>query len=284
VASDSDLDGLVVGQVDVAAVPAAGQLCDAVRSELSAVLAKILILKFPAILHEKMQPSTDIALILFSRSAAAEALSKHWLGSGRKRQNHAVARLLITQAKACVKSAGFETIVYDERLQRGKTFGERLANAFADVFARGFKAAIAVGNDSPQLGQTDWAALGQALSIGQRVLGPTLRGGAYLIGLQADGFDAEAIANLPWQSSNTYNALHTLLVDQSKQERVFTLPMLRDLNTADDLWAYLHQSHDAFSSTLRGLMLNCKREPLHTPNPRHRHIISGIAHRGPPVS
>jgi uncharacterized protein len=251
---------------------------------LPGILSKISIQNFPAILHEKMHPPTNTALILFSRSVAAEAASKHWLGAGRKRQNQAVARLLISQAKACVETAGFETIVYDERLQRGKTFGERLANAFADVFARGFKAAIAVGNDSPQLGQTDWAALGQALASGHNVLGPTRRGGAYLIGLQAEGFDSEAIANLPWQSDNTYNALHDLLVGPCKREPVCTLPILHDLNTSDDLWVYIHQAHDAFASTLRGLILNCKTEPLHTPNPRHRHIISGIAHRGPPVS
>ncbi len=251
------------------------------KGPLSAILPKISIRNFPAILHKKMQPSTTIALILFSRSAAAEAVSKHWLGTGRKRQNHAVARLLIAQAKACVQSSGFEPIIYDERMQRGKTFGERLANAFADVFARGFKAAIAVGNDSPQLGQTDWTALSQALASGQTVLGPTRRGGAYLIGLQADGFDATAIATLPWQSSKTYHALHALLAGSSA-ESVFTLPVLHDLNTSDDLWAYIHEAHDAFASALRGLVFPCKPAPLHTQNPRHRHILGGIAHRGPP--
>jgi uncharacterized protein len=242
---------------------------------------QISILNFPAILRQKMQSPANIALILFSRSAAAEAVSKHWLGAGRKRQNHAVARLLIAQAKASVQSSGFEPIVFDERLQRGKTFGERLANAFADVFAQGFKAAIAVGNDSPQLGQTDWAALGQALALGRPVLGPTRRGGAYLIGLQAAGFDAAAIANLPWQSSQTYDALHALLAGPC-EESVFTLPVLQDLNTSDDLWAYLRQAHDAFASALRGLVFSSKPALLHSPNPRHRHIIGGIVHRGPP--
>lgn len=228
-----------------------------------------------------MQLSSSTALIFFSRSAAAEAVSKPWLGTGRKRQNHAVARLLIAQAKASIQGSGLEIIAYDERLQRGKTFGERLANAFADVFARGYKAAIAVGNDSPQLGKTDWAALRAALESGQTILGPTHRGGAYLIGLQADEFDEAAMAALPWQSAATYKALHAYLGDAGKQP-VRELAVLRELNTADDLHAYIRLHDDHFVHGLMAILSTRIAIPLPPRQQVHRHKVGGIAHRGPP--
>ena len=228
-----------------------------------------------------MQVSSPIALIFFSRSAAAEAASKHWLGNGRRQHNRALAQVLIAQAKRNIQDSQLEIIHCDERMQRGKTFGERLANAFADVFAQGYRAAIAVGNDSPQLGKTDWLAVRTALAQGQTILGPTLRGGAYLIGLQADHFDEAVLAALPWQTSKTYKALHAHLMGNSKAS-VYTLAVLRDLNTSDDLWACIHQPHNGYVRALVAILSPTQAIPERTWQPQHSFSWSGIAHRGPP--
>jgi rSAM/selenodomain-associated transferase 2/rSAM/selenodomain-associated transferase 1 len=70
--------------------------------------------------------------------------------------------------------------------QRGSDLGERMARAFADLFARGHARVVLVGADLPTLPS---GAIRRAHALLRRgadlVLGPSEDGGYYLIGLQA---------------------------------------------------------------------------------------------------
>jgi len=70
--------------------------------------------------------------------------------------------------------------------QRGETLGERLSNAAAELFSKGFESVCLINSDSPTLPRE---ILGTAVSLlaqdGDRVvLGPSQDGGYYLIGLK----------------------------------------------------------------------------------------------------
>ncbi len=164
---------------------------------------------------------------------------------------------------------------FHEGNQRGKSFGERLANAYAEVFAQGFQSAIAVGNDSPGLANTDWDTVQEKLLEGHCVLGPSLRGGAYLIGLTADGFKKSAFEKLPWQTSRLFKALSSFC--QKDGPALEVLHRLHDVNSVHDLISALDSNELASSlrSILRLILAN------HTPEPEYRFLSEpkGLARR-----
>lgn len=114
--------------------------------------------------------------------------------------------------------------------------GQRMAAAFTSAFAEGAKAAILFGTDIPGLGS---AILRQALTALENVpavIGPTLDGGYYLIGLTAPSA-AQALpllfADIPW---STTQVLATTLVRLRQGRLDYTLlPELQDIDTPDDL-------------------------------------------------
>jgi uncharacterized protein len=195
---------------------------------------------FSAQKRDLEQKSGHSALILFSRRLDSEAKTKAWLGPRAVQRNRALADLLIRQARRIAAESGLPVFEIDETRQHGTTFGQRLADAYRQVFALGYSAAIAIGNDSPALSEMDWVGLRAALEAGKAILGPTRRGGAYLIGLQAASFDPTAFAALPWQSRHTYDALHGHLAEQGNLS-LDSLPTLHDLNTRADIARFLEE-------------------------------------------
>jgi uncharacterized protein len=120
--------------------------------------------------------------------------------------------------------------------------GQRMATAFSTAFAEGAPAAILFGTDIPDLSN---AILRQALTTLEdvsTVIGPTLDGGYYLIGLTASSA-AQALpllfADIPWSTSFV---LATTL-DRLRQAHLtfFLLPKLQDIDTPEDL--FLARAH-----------------------------------------
>jgi hypothetical protein len=86
--------------------------------------------------------------------------------------------------------------------QRGNGFAERLANAFADARALGYRSILAVPTDVPLLGRYQIAEAFRRLEEKSVVLGPSPDGGAYLIGCRTDA--AALLAGVRWQTSRTF--------------------------------------------------------------------------------
>ncbi len=119
--------------------------------------------------------------------------------------------------------AGFEVIA-----QRGTAFGERLANAVADVG----EPLLMVGMDTPQLTR---AQLGAALERLDEpdvdaVLGPTPDGGYWAIGLSAP--DPRVFDGVPMSTAQTGAAQQARLSELGL--RTARLGTLRDVDTFDD--------------------------------------------------
>ena len=106
--------------------------------------------------------------------------------------------------------------------QRGSDIGEKMANAFADVFAMGFDRAVLIGCDLPDL-PADHVCQGYAnLEDAQVVLGPATDGGYYLIGFRKESFSHALFSDIRWGApavlSETFDRaratdLQTALID-----------------------------------------------------------------------
>lgn len=167
--------------------------------------------------------NNSTAILLFGRSAAAESRAKA-LGKGTR-----VAEAMLRRTEKVVRRTGLPVFRSTEREQRGNTFGERLANAMQDVYARGFARVIVVGSDCSSIQISHLRAAAQQLAAGKNVLGPDHRGGAWLIGLQREDFDQYQLAGLHWETQNVFSELMALL------PQVACLRKLADVNSLNDL-------------------------------------------------
>lgn len=178
------------------------------------------------------------AILFFSHRPVCEWRNKQFVRHDRAKSEQ-VADALYAHTLGAARDSGLPVLEVTDARQRGRSFGARLANAFADVFAAGYDRVIAVGSDCPRLHEVDWASVADHLAQGTSVLGPTRDGhGTYLIGLNRAHFDRTEFAALPWQTSALFGALAQHLAG-----RVGTAPTLLaardDVNGHRDLVALL---------------------------------------------
>ena len=143
--------------------------------------------------------------------------------------------------------SGFEVVV-----QRGRGLDERLGAAFVDVS----EPALLVGMDTPQLTA---ALLNDSLATLEKtdaVLGHTVDGGFWAVGLVRSS--PSAFAGVPMSTAGTGAAQQRRL--EALGLRVATLPMMNDVDYFSDAIDVAAQAVDShFAATLRGLDLGMER-------------------------
>lgn len=169
---------------------------------------------------------SDSVVLVFARSPRAEATAKPGLGGER------VARLCREGVRRAVAASGLPAVYVDERQQRGRSFGERLAVACAQVLGAGYEHLVVVGGDCPELRGEDLRAAAQTLADGRSVLGRDRRGGAYLLGVTRDVVEAPGFERLPWCTRSLANAF---VRHVGGRDTAVDLPTRRDLNDAGDV-------------------------------------------------
>lgn len=143
---------------------------------------------------------------------------------------------------------------YDIWPQNGKNLGERMAEAFTRAFSAGLKKAILVGTDCPDLEERIIHEAFDALNKNSAVVGPAIDGGYYLIGFNSDSFDTDIFKNMPWGSGHVFQMTVSRL--KKKGVTVHLLPQLRDIDTYEDLVAFINSGEKkgtAASNTLKYL-------------------------------
>ena len=177
-----------------------------------------------------MRPTT--AILLFSRSAAAEAVAKPLLG--RSAQAQRLAQRMVAVAHSTAEKTGLPVFVVSEAHQRGTSFGERFYNAFNDVFQQGFEAVMAIGNDCLSL---DAVLLKRAACQLERgsdvVLGEATDGGVYLMGLTQKSFQNIDFQSIKWQTSAVFSDLQVQILGSGLT--ISYLQVLSDVDTPADL-------------------------------------------------
>lgn len=198
----------------------------------------------PSSFHQNQSP--QVAVVVFSRTAGEEAQLKPLLGSGQFKANKQIADHLIRHTLKEARKSGLPIITAFSDQQQGRTFGERLSNAFQEAYAQGYRKVIAIGNDCPSLHHKDLQSAARELMRGKGVLGPTRDGGAYLLGFDSSNFEAASFEALPWETAT----LWTALTSWSKQNSaVHELPPLVDLDYQVDLVRWMQQA-PSFSTLL----------------------------------
>jgi len=88
--------------------------------------------------------------------------------------------------------------------QEGKDIGERMYNAFIHAFSLGYKRAVLIGSDIPDITEDLLHNSFQSLEKNNVILGKSGDGGYYLIGFQADKCNIDFFKGIPWSTSNVF--------------------------------------------------------------------------------
>ncbi len=231
-----------------------------------------------------MSLKEQTAILFFSRSAKLESKHKNWTGNAEK--DYDLAQLLINSSASFLKKLNKPIYIFDEHRQQGNSFGEKLANAFEALYRKGYKSVVALGNDFFDWQSISWNEVFTKLQDNKSVIGPNLRGGAYLIGVHQAHFNKQSFEQLPWQSNKLYNEL---LGHFNKNNQPLVLDKKRDVNTRCDIVLFLRSQHladgiNSFSRLLNQLLHNF----ILKTRARVRHFISiaavrFVGLRAPPI-
>ncbi|MBQ4913437.1 DUF2064 domain-containing protein [Maribacter sp. MMG018] len=167
------------------------------------------------------------AILVFANSSSEELLHKP------VRNGEILFDTLTKNTLKTVQKTELPYFHFTEKEQMGNSFGERFTNALNTVFNKGFDKVIAIGNDSPQLRTSHLKEAVSALRSQKTVVGPSLDGGFYLIGLHKSNFDPVFFQQLPWRRFNLLSSLLRKLTN--KNCAVYRLQVLNDLDTVDDI-------------------------------------------------
>ena len=122
--------------------------------------------------------------------------------------------------------------------QRGDDLGERMEHALAEMFRIGYQRAVIAGTDLPALPASVYEDAFLLLGRHDLVLGPSLDGGYYLIGLSRTA--PELFREMPWSTPDiltlTRTKAHALGLNAA------LLEPQRDVDTIDDVLALIHDA------------------------------------------
>lgn len=116
-------------------------------------------------------------------------------------------------------------------LQKGKDLGERMANAFDEVFNQGYNQVICIGSDLPDMNQELINVAFEHLDSNDLVIGQAKDGGYYLIGMNS--LRRELFEGINWSTNEVL--AQTLAKVESIEVKVELLRELRDIDTLEDL-------------------------------------------------
>jgi rSAM/selenodomain-associated transferase 1 len=136
--------------------------------------------------------------------------------------------------------------------QTGEDLGERMKDAFVRCFADGSEAAILIGSDIPDMPEVFIDRGFASLKENDCVIGPSLDGGYYLIGFNADTFLPEAFTGISWSTDSVQKTTVSIL--EKRGLSIAVLPQWRDIDGYADLIALVERNrYTAFarSRTIR---------------------------------
>jgi len=178
--------------------------------------------------------SADTALILFARTAEEEVHHKHLLPGQTLKKQKTLFNHLNTKAENTLKATKLPYYIFHKQDQVGDTFGQRLYTAIAAVFKLGYKNVLVIGNDCPALGTTAILKATGKISQQNVVIGPTDKGGIYLLGINQDTFyKLDNLDDIRWQTAHVTHDLEIFF--SKKSATIKWLKANTDLNQPVDL-------------------------------------------------
>jgi rSAM/selenodomain-associated transferase 1 len=115
--------------------------------------------------------------------------------------------------------------------QKGKSLGEKMANAFSKAFSLGAEKVVIIGTDCVEISDEIISQVFDKLHKVDVVLGPAEDGGYYLLGLKEP--IPEIFSDIHWSTNLVLNQTLEKLVEKGLKFKL--LKTLRDVDTAGDL-------------------------------------------------
>jgi uncharacterized protein len=129
---------------------------------------------------------------------------------------------------------------YHKKVQQGNDLGDRMKNAFASIFQKGYNKVVIIGTDCPQLNEKIIQDAFSKLNDFDVVIGPALDGGYYLLGMnRCHNFLFE---NMEWSTANVFP--ETIRRCKSKGLLFLLLQTLQDVDEEKDLEALKQVKHE----------------------------------------
>ena len=173
------------------------------------------------------------AVILFANLPGFEARTKSFSAYSSQKATHQISQVLTQHFYQLAQQTSADAFLIDSYHQQGKSFAERITNAFDATYAKGYENVICIGNDCPWLTLNLLENAIKEVESNKIVLGPTKDGGAYLIAIPKNQFNASAFTQVKWQSTQTYNNLKNLY--QSVKADILETEILIDIDKPEDI-------------------------------------------------
>jgi glycosyltransferase A (GT-A) superfamily protein (DUF2064 family) len=220
------------------------------------------------------------AILIFANSARYEARRKGFR-KGEKLFSYFTEKT-ITE----VKKTGLPFYLCTEDEQKGTSFGQRLKNAINNLYSKGYTTVIAIGNDSPNLSYKHINTACQQLKSNELVLGPSLDGGVYLVGIHQQIFNANTFEKLDWNTSNLATNLVESVAKNTTQ--IAFLETLADVDNLQDL-GYFWTNKEYCDSYLQKILSQYFQIPTVQPYYYNKHSIplylsQALFNKGSPLS
>lgn len=150
--------------------------------------------------------------------------------------------------------ARFKIPVWD---QQGEDLGARMAGAFKQALDEGrYRSVVVIGTDIPGIHGPLLTSALKGLQDHDVVLGPTVDGGYYLIGLRSPV--PELFEKMPWSTDQVYACTKQKVQELGLSLRV--LPTLRDVDTVEDLDLFIREAKDRQNQTFSSRTKNVLQE------------------------
>lgn len=228
------------------------------------------------------QRNTDTAVLIFSLSARREAERKALFGNGKKQSASEFFDILIGRTQKLAAASGVDAFFIDEGKQRGRTFGERYANAFQQIFGQGYTKVVSIGNDAPDLTVETLRNAIDEIQHKDLVVGPSADGGVYLLGLSRSLFNADEFLKLPWLQDSVCDTL--MQSDYWQKGGSCSLDTLSDIDDTASLLQFVQSTSDDFlAAFIRKHLFASKTSSGHQKDILFSHVYtSSQTLRGPP--
>lgn len=119
--------------------------------------------------------------------------------------------------------------VFRKKLQKGEDLGERMQEAFSDLFDIGYERLVIIGSDLLELTQKEIEIAFKILESNFFVVGPAIDGGYYLLGMTR--LKKELFRNKNWSTDSVLQDS----IEDIKNESYYVLPEKNDIDTYEDL-------------------------------------------------
>lgn len=129
--------------------------------------------------------------------------------------------------------------IFRKKMQSGNDLGQRMQNAFSEIFGMGYEKVLIVGSDIYELQQKDIENAYEALQTSPFIIGPAKDGGYYLLGMKE--LNSEIFQNKNW---GTNRVLEDTLNDL-KNKQYILLEEMNDVDYFEDI-----KNVDAFQQFL----------------------------------